>query len=99
MSGVDGVSGRELMMLTGGAEEASDGVRVSQGSSDSTLIVFSFFLLLSSLIFFLGREKSKMAGGRKAKISPLREREKKENLYNLKLFTHAKPLSDQDLLL
>lgn len=60
-SGVDGVSGRELMMFAGGADGASEGARVSQGSSDSTFIVLIFFFLLSSLIFFLGRDRSKSA--------------------------------------
>ena len=61
VSGVDGVSGRELMMFAGGAEGVSKGVIVSQGSSDSTFIVLIFFFLLSSLIFFLGRDRSKSA--------------------------------------
>ncbi len=64
-SGVDGVSGRELMMFAGGADGASEGARVSQGSSDSTFIVLIFFFLLSSLIFFLGRHRSKSAGRKK----------------------------------
>lgn len=60
-SGVDGVSGRELIIFAGGADGVSIGVRVSQGSSDSTFIVLIFFFLLSSLIFFLGRDISKSA--------------------------------------
>lgn len=101
MSGVEGASGRELIMLTGGAEEASDGVRISQGSSDSTFIVFNFFLFLSSLIFFLGRGRSKSAETGKAKFSPLRKKKKNRKEIKPVYFktTHAKPLSDQDLLL
>lgn len=66
-NGVDGVSGRELMMFAGGADGASEGARVSQGSSDSTFIVLNFFFLLSSFIFFLGRHRSKSAGRKKRK--------------------------------
>lgn len=61
-SGVDGVSGRELIMFAGGADEVSEGPRVSQGSSDSTLIVLIFFFFRSSFNFFLGSERSKSAG-------------------------------------
>lgn len=66
-SGVDGVSGRELMMFDGGADGVSEGARVSQGSSDSTFIVLIFFFLLSSFIFLLGRDRSKSAGRKKEK--------------------------------
>lgn len=59
-SGVTGVSGRAAVMLTDGAG-ASEGIRASQGSSDSTLIVLIFFFLLSSLIFLLGRAGSNSA--------------------------------------
>lgn len=59
--GVEGASGRELMMFTGGADAVSAGARVSQGSSDSTFIVLIFFFRLSSLIFFLGRDRSNSA--------------------------------------
>lgn len=61
VSGVDGVSGRELIMFAGGADGVSGGARVSQVSSDSTFIVLIFFFLLSSLIFFLGKDRSKSA--------------------------------------
>lgn len=64
-SGVDGVSGRELMILVGGADGVSEGARISQGSSDSTFIVLIFFFLLSSFIFFLGRDRSKSAARKK----------------------------------
>lgn len=60
-SGVDGVSGREFMMLAGGARE-SDGARASQ-SSVSTFIVLIFFFLLSSFSFLFGRVKSQSADG------------------------------------
>lgn len=66
-SGVDGVSGRELMMFVGGADKVSEGARASQGSSDSIFIVLIFFFLLSSFNFFLGRDKSKSAGSKKRK--------------------------------
>ena len=66
-SGVDGVSGMELIMFAGGADKVSDGARVSQGSSDSTLIVLIFFLLLSSLSFFFGSESSNNARRNEAK--------------------------------
>lgn len=61
VSGVDGASGRELIMFAGGADGVSGGARVSQVSSDSTFIVLIFFFLLSSLIFFLGKDRSKSA--------------------------------------
>lgn len=66
-SGVDGVSGRELMMFIGGAVKVSEGARASQGSSDSIFIVLIFFFLLSSFNFFLGRDRSKSAGSKKKK--------------------------------
>lgn len=68
-SGVDGVSGSELMMPAVGAEGASEGARISQGSSDSTFIVLIFFFLLSSLIFFFGRDRSNNAA-RKETFQP-----------------------------
>lgn len=61
-SGADGGSGKELMMFAGGADGVSEGVRLSQGSSDSTFIVLIFFFLLSSFIFLLGRDRSNSAG-------------------------------------
>lgn len=49
-------------MFAGGADGVSEGVRLSQGSSDSTFIVLIFFFLLSSFIFLLGRDRSNSAG-------------------------------------
>lgn len=66
-SGVDGVSGMELMMFTGGADKVSEGARVSQGSSDSTFIVLIFFFFLSSFNFFLGRDRSNSARSKTGK--------------------------------
>lgn len=59
--GVQGASGREPLMCAGGAERASERGRLSQGSSASVFIVLNFFLRFSSLIFFLGRDRSKSA--------------------------------------
>lgn len=64
VSGVDGVSERELMTLAGGADKVSEGARVSIGSSHSIFIVLIFFFRLSSFNFFLGRDRSKSAGSK-----------------------------------
>lgn len=61
-SGVDGVSGRELIMFAGGADKVSEGARVSHESSVSTFIALIFFFLLSSFNFFFGRDISHRAG-------------------------------------
>lgn len=63
-SGVDGLSGSEVMMFAGGPDELSEGTRVSFRSS-STLIVLIFFLLLSSFSFFLGKDISNNAAGKR----------------------------------